>query len=169
MCWEHLGRLCTMCRPSGSSPHARGALSFGPLQRTHSRIIPACAGSTGRSCHRRRCGRDHPRMRGEHNVLQPITTIRAGSSPHARGAHIVHDLWRDVVGIIPACAGSTPTWWRGGRRSRDHPRMRGEHERLSAHAPISPGSSPHARGAPWTRNSSAPVCRIIPACAGSTS
>ena len=50
----------------------------------------------------------------------------------------------------------------------DHPRMCGEHSILVRHANVSPGSSPHVRGARYcvrlfNRNSG-----IIPACAGST-
>ena len=154
----------------GSSPHARGAPRKAWALRARSV--------------------DHPRMRGEHYVL------------------LAEDLRRD--GIIPACAGSTRArigirfarlgsspHARGARsiracsirRRRDHPRMRGEHERppypptvpvgiipacagstsLPDTATLSPlGSSPHARGAPTPH---LPAClspRIIPACAGST-
>ena len=93
--------------------------------------------------------RDHPRMRGEH--IQASNVMRIGD------------------GIIPACAGSTPSDMcvisvmqgssphaRGARVVDsllmhivgDHPRMRGEHR--FSHAPIDSGR------------------RIIPACAGST-
>ena len=92
----------------GSSPHARGA-----------RLQP---------CRCRRPFRDHPRMRGEHQL-------------RARPAG-------PVDGIIPACAGSTSAdltalFWTAGssphargarprlvdvyRDREDHPRMRGEH------------------------------------------
>ena len=133
----------------GSSPHARGAPRC-RISKTHTKgdhprmrgehvlvgaprpvqrgIIPACAGSTlryrhcqawsqGSSPHARGalinhqittlCVEDHPRMRGEH--MQTATSFSAS------------------LGIIPACAGSTP----GMRESRDG----------------FLGSSPHARGA----------------------
>ena len=55
--------------------------------------------------------RAHPRMRGEHNIqdIQPGDLI--GSSPHARGA--LGLILRDapVLGLIPACAGSTRCCW----------------------------------------------------------
>ena len=95
-------------------------------------IIPACAGSTvetlfkqfahlGSSPHARgappsqayrlQLAWDHPRMRGEHDNTK---------------------AWNvKVIGIIPACAGSTPF------------------SSLSMSMPS--GSSPHARGAPSTR------------------
>ena len=134
----------------GSSPHTRGAPAW--------------------SSARRRCFRDHPRIRGEHwfsrvqRVLSsgiipayagstpshiPPSVSAQGSSPHTRGARVV----RPVVDAV----------------RRDHPRIRGEHSA----SPVSPrtvrgiipayagstvdsgldsgdklGSSPHTRGAP---------------------
>ena len=114
---------------AGSSPHTRGA----PLQ----------------GCIPRPSRRDHPRIRGEHNLVcealrRCVGIIPAyagstgresgrrppssGSSPHTRGA-----LVRDVPVLV---------------HPRDHPRIRGEHS----------GSA--------SRRSSAPG--IIPAYAGST-
>ncbi len=175
----------------GSSPHARGARPWG--------------------CTRGRPSWDHPRMRGEHlpsllllrllvgiipacagstvGMAAPVS-LEGGSSPHARGARGSdqgglrgfwdhprmrgeHDVKGDVteliLRIIPACAGSTDVDYgttvecrgssphaRGARwqalsrhaRHRDHPRMRGEHQRGAVHVDREVG--------------------IIPACAGST-
>ena len=133
----------------GSSPHTRGARVIGPPTRCISR--------------------DHPRIRGEHR-----------QDPHR---------CRDDAGIIPAYAGSTDCLncgvvestgssphTRGAPRSllgslsmgQDHPRIRGEHFRLTLCTPIQAGiipayagstnsfplasiylsgSSPHTRGA----------------------
>ena len=87
-------------------------------------------------------------MRGEHVVSVVITAAVTGSSPHARGALLLHISWQSDFGIIPACAGST-----GGKVTDymllgDHPRMRGEH-RVVLDSPNLPVG-------------------IIPACAGST-
>ena len=94
--------------------------------------------------------------------------LGAGSSPHARGA-LSHDAEGfPTTGIIPACAGST-LWRRAkSRPTRDHPRMRGEHDPSEAQVVRLIGSSPHARGAP--RHAARKVLDegIIPACAGST-
>ena len=70
---------------------------------------------------------DHPRMRGEHSGRLKELDDDQGSSPHARGALRVLRGLGDVVGIIPACAGSTSRRWAGRAPARDHPRMRGEH------------------------------------------
>ena len=50
---------------------------------------------------------DHPRMRGEHALRMAARLAKRGSSPHARGARQCRSLKRGVLGIIPACAGST--------------------------------------------------------------
>ena len=104
---EHLATAPACRRRRGSSPHARGALTL-PMPRTqHSRIIPACAGSTiTRPSARRRC-RDHPRMRGEHQAGEVPEAEAHGSSPHARGAQGFLRGRHAGGGIIPACAGST--------------------------------------------------------------
>mgnify|MGYP006885945012 CR=1 FL=1 len=70
-------------------------------------IIPACAGSTVDVVVSGRKRRDHPRMCGEHRICDGTTQIRAGSSPHVRGALRTGLELPVMVGIIPACAGST--------------------------------------------------------------
>ena len=168
------GTLRTSRRPKMTRrdhPRMRGEHAEGAVRRGgRGGIIPACAGNTatfdksrssvmGSSPHARgtlfqkasrRCrGGDHPRMRGEH-VLPPHAVLA-------------------VVGIIPACAGNTTPLGQWPRpmpgssphargtpnrhqslstRSRDHPRMRGEHRRR------------HGRRRPPEG--------IIPACAGNT-
>ena len=134
----------------GSSPHARGAREAHVAQEGPPGIIPACAGSTSQRHPLRHQTGDHPRMRGEHKVPFKVTVVDEGSSPHARGAHLAPHVHLGGQGIIPACAGST---WRAfgiRRRTRDHPRMRGEHRRPPPSCACRPGSSPHARGAPPT-------------------
>ena len=92
-----------------------------------SRIIPAYAGSTRSRGLARERFPDHPRIRGEHTYANMEQESILGSSPHTRGAP--HDGARVLITlrIIPAYAGSTfsPIWTR--EKSRDHPRIRGEH------------------------------------------
>ena len=162
--------LCSTIRV-GSSPHARGARGRGGHHDVRSGIIPACAGST---CWRARCRcscRDHPRMRGEHYLDGSTDRRLTGSSPHARGA-LGGPVDAVVVGgIIPACAGSTSCPSTTASCTRDHPRMRGEHEEhgLYRWGGGMLGSSPHARGAPRRGLVAGALVGIIPACAGSTS
>ena len=165
---EHPSKMKTSTTIQGSSPHARGAPSVGVLLGRPRGIIPACAGSTSDAPFDGAGERDHPRMRGEHRVLAANDLNGAGSSPHARGAPSTRICNFEVMGIIPACAGST-RGLRGWRcRRRDHPRMRGEH--LMFHRPknLVQGSSPHARGAHHVIDIRLPGAGIIPACAGST-
>ena len=132
----------------GSSPHVRGAplsLSFRP---PFEGIIPACAGSTNIGISIRPIVRDHPRMCGEHNKDDAFNPVVKGSSPHVRGALQRLVCGIDMVGIIPACAGSTNPHCTRAYVSRDHPRMCGEHLAAAGQVVADFG--------------------IIPACAGST-
>ena len=152
----------------GSSPHARGARGDSVHGDVVVRIIPACAGSTCLSSFLAAYHPDHPRMRGEHERPEQHRAHQAGSSPHARGAR--ERLGRAVVRprIIPACAGSTRKTRARCGQTKDHPRMRGEHQ--AAHYGLFPrgGSSPHARGAHAQPLRILLRQGIIPASAGST-
>ena len=156
-------------RGRGSSPHARGAHDNISREGEDVRIIPACAGSTPAHPNTPRALRDHPRMRGEHEMKVTPGVDYEGSSPHARGAPRVELRQRRRLGIIPACAGSTAARREFHRAGRDHPRMRGEHHLKSGWNDTQRGSSPHARGAREHELYSYIHERIIPACAGSTS
>ena len=63
---EHAMRRCETGRTRGSSPHTRGAQARQERRRLRRRIIPAYAGSTIIPRMSFWCGRDHPRIRGEH-------------------------------------------------------------------------------------------------------
>ncbi len=91
----------------GSSPLTRGALSFVKHVDGIFGIIPAHAGSTIVSRWCRVPSRDHPRSRGEHEVLITHTGGVVGSSPLTRGAPHYPFYTRFEWGIIPAHAGST--------------------------------------------------------------
>ena len=165
---EHKISRGTLASCEGSSPHARGALLNGLKSMWDEGIIPACAGSTYAKIIDSLPRRDHPRMRGEHTVTVALTGDWQGSSPHARGALQQGHLALQVVGIIPACAGSTHAMSGRLGRARDHPRMRGEHKSTTHWMMSGRGSSPHARGALLRPVRRPGLCGIIPACAGST-
>ena len=138
------------CRPGGvgSSPHTRGAPKRpGRLTRPGG-IIPAYAGSTPARVSRRSGSPDHPRIRGEHAPARSRAAGMVGSSPHTRGARLDSLRVEDAVRIIPAYAGSTGEFGGGVHGCEDHPRIRGEHERVSDVRGARAGSSPHTRGAP---------------------
>ena len=145
---EHSWSFSAVALRIGSSPRARGAQWLAVQHVGDGGIIPACAGSTAQPRPAHGCGRDHPRVRGEHVPAVGEVGHGLGSSPRARGALDFTLRRGSRFGIIPACAGSTYT-------------LRYENGQWR-------GSSPRARGArPSTR---APGGRvgIIPACAGST-
>ena len=109
----------------GSSPLARGSRHRRLLPIAGAGIIPARAGFTTHSGLRFEVGVDHPRSRGVYYSPLPLTRVRYGSSPLARGLRPVHRRARDHARIIPARAGFTPGRSRGPRRTPDHPRSRG--------------------------------------------
>ena len=132
----------------GSSPHTRGAPDRGQARQPRDGIIPAYAGSTIRTVASVKRWRDHPRIRGEHELY-----------PHEG---------RCEERIIPAYAGSTCEGRLGWGVPWDHPRIRGEHLRGAPGVGRAVGSSPHTRGAPTSRPPATIRRRIIPAYAGST-
>ena len=94
--------------------------------------------------------------------------LPSGSSPLTRGALERGDKITQLVGIIPAYAGSTSNTPRFLHRRRDHPRLRGEHHEVVLDHRLLEGSSPLTRGAriyDFLRNAQV---GIIPAYAGST-
>ena len=136
----------------GSSPHTRGAhfataafhvsLRIIPAYAGSTsalaaqvgvdlRIIPAYAGSTRWRFRRISMSTDHPRIRGEHGVGLSNRRRSEGSSPHTRGAPGFGAVVDPERGIIPAYAGSTPVDKPVHITPPDHPRIRGEHVKLS--------------------------------------
>ena len=82
---EHLANSLKLCYVTGSSPLARGTLLIFGAGAGIPRLIPARAGNTDP---RKQVGDSvtaHPRSRGEHYAKNPISSIRNGSSPLARG------------------------------------------------------------------------------------
>ena len=145
---EHLLPDNTSIYHCGSSPHTRGARIRRPRGRIARRIIPAYAGSTVDCVVVGFPEWDHPRIRGEHNLVEDAWVPVRGSSPHTRGALRHLSRRPDPLRIIPAYAGSTERAGGPPAAQVDHPRIRGEH-------------SPPC-GAPLPRR------WIIPAYAGST-
>ena len=111
----------------GSSPRARGTPQVLPEPAGGTGIIPACAGNTAPSARPLPRCRDHPRVRGEHCSRVSRGCPRWGSSPRARGTRLPPPAGPLGRGIIPACAGNTSESTSTAPRSRDHPRVRGEH------------------------------------------
>ena len=135
-----------IARRLGSSPHARGTLSWDQQARSSRRFIPACAGNAH-----------------EGKLENPFAT---GSSPHARGTQSLCLSSRTRCRFIPACAGNAESVSVIPYSLPVHPRMRGERHLVFGGAGAKPGSSPHARGTPGMTLLQAAWSRFIPACAG---
>ena len=104
---EHEPRPHRRHTKTGSSPHTRGAPVALGISAPPVGIIPAYAGSTCEGRLGWGVPWDHPRIRGEHADKQFAKPFFDGSSPHTRGAPCSGDDRFDLVGIIPAYAGST--------------------------------------------------------------
>ena len=128
---EHLSRLSVSLCSVGSSPLARGAPIAMRRWADNWRIIPARAGSTMPFANAHAQNWDHPRSRGEHAADEFYDSLMRGSSPLARGAHLVQAGTAGAGGIIPARAGSTSSTSSCSALALDHPRSRGEHTILS--------------------------------------
>ncbi len=152
----------------GLPPLARGAPDFLRRPDGLSRPTPACAGSTAGRRYRHRLWRAYPRLRGEHRNSQALGQILEGLPPLARGAPSRRGQSVGSSRPTPACAGSTTTPSPPRTPARAYPRLRGEHEEVTATAKTLSGLPPLARGAPrldglwWQRHGP------TPACAGST-
>ena len=86
---EHQRTCSLLCASFGSSPLARGALSTHGNHLPSPGLIPARAGSTlflGAACS---LAGAHPRSRGEHHLRFLQSSGVPGSSPLARGAHLL--------------------------------------------------------------------------------
>ena len=172
----------------GSSPLARGPLGVLRCERRATGLIPARAGTTHDNLAGGHVHGAHPRSRGDHLRVTPPVLTSTGSSPLARGPHACIKCRDKRRGLIPARAGTTPSFRctvfqsglipaRAGttlevRQNEPirwaHPRSRGDHAAEDAGVHFELGSSPLARGPRVT----AGMCRrrggLIPARAGTT-
>ena len=73
-----------------------------------------------------------------------------------------------IRGIIPAFAGNTVIMLYFDKLSKDHPRIRGEHDFVKKPIRKRQGSSPHSRGTLAWENTDILPSGIIPAFAGNT-
>ena len=130
----------------GSPPHARGKAVIFPVANIRLGITPACAGKSRTGSTHDRCGRDHPRMRGEKTPRQICSETGRGSPPHARGKAHRQARCQNDAGITPACAGKRSEARLRSAPPGDHPRMRGEKLSFVVIIESRQGSPPHARG-----------------------
>ena len=110
----------------------------------------------------------HPRSRGENSDPAYGMALSVGSSPLTRGKPSYSRRERCGGRLIPAHAGKTTTNTRDRKRSRAHPRSRGENLRHLSTELALLGSSPLTRGKLLRRRRVACGGRLIPAHAGKT-
>ena len=111
---------------------------------------------------------DHPRACGEQPSYGEHMAHLSGSSPRVRGADLDTVVSLLVDGIIPACAGSSPTTPSAPSTRWDHPRACGEQFSLRMAQLALSGSSPRVRGADLDGGLGVVCHGIIPARAGSS-
>ena len=112
----------------GSSPHPRGTQGRKSTIWFCAGIIPASAGNTLANGMGVSLNEDHPRIRGEHSATRATQDEGGGSSPHPRGTLVSGERMNCDLGIIPASAGNTGSTSQTQGGSKDHPRIRGEHQ-----------------------------------------
>ena len=130
---------------------------------------PLARGLPERASPPARCPPDHPRSRGVYRPEVDHGLYSEGSSPLARGLRILGCDHLVVPRIIPARAGFTRQPCAGTMGKWDHPRSRGVYGKLLRDLQDVAGSSPLARGLPFTNGDTRIIRGIIPARAGFTS
>ena len=148
VCGEHSSVKFPITKGEGSSPRVRGTLGLDGADEGEHGIIPACAGNTSTRSSGTGSQRDHPRVCGEHRIGLMLFNAYQGSSPRVRGTRHGGVPVSRGLGIIPACAGNTRGCSGRRSRSRDHPRVCGEHHRAEGGLGMGEGSSPRVRGTP---------------------
>ena len=151
-------------------PRSRGVYEITPkYKRIVGRIIPARAGFTLGFGFWARRGPDHPRSRGVYRVGGLGLVVGWGSSPLARGLRRHPPRPIRHRRIIPARAGFTSSPPSEPHAGPDHPRSRGVYGGGDESIHRESGSSPLARGLPFSLACLPHYRGIIPARAGFTS
>ncbi len=107
-------------------------------------------------------------MCGEHMILVSLIHGGNGSSPRVRGTQLKSRKPFSLYRFIPACAGNTTGITRLLIDYTVHPRVCGEHTKMSAVLNSRTGSSPRVRGTHVYGALCNKLKRFIPACAGNT-
>ena len=88
-------------------------------------------------------------MCGKYMKMENLLETIIGSPPHVREVLIKWNLYNNIMGITPACAGSTQNLKTFKKRGEDHPRMCGKYQPLGVLHNHSLGSPPHVREVPY--------------------
>ena len=130
------------------------------------RITPAYAGKSCLPVSGSAASKDHPRLRGEKSSRLVAPSQSLGSPPLTRGKAGMREI-RDACGwITPAYAGKRQFADTVPSKREDHPRLRGEKQRMIRDSAKGKGSPPLTRGKVLHRYSPFCFVRITPAYAG---
>ena len=86
---EHKSVYARIQITPGSSPLARGTHTVYQCHHARVGLIPARAGNTSSGSAPAKSSRAHPRSRGEHEQCGRFLDVSLGSSPLARGTHLL--------------------------------------------------------------------------------
>ena len=168
VCGENTGSDGGVEYWGGSSPRVRGKLRSVFPSEAPFRLIPACAGKTRKPRNHTGYGAAHPRVCGENHGVPMTSSDSTGSSPRVRGKPRCGARVRVDHGLIPACAGKTPTDPHTRKETKAPPRVCGENTTRTWVRESASGSSPRVRGKPRGLGADAGQGGLIPACAGKT-
>ena len=132
-------------------------------------LTPACAGTSDCAGQRRNHRWAHPRVRGDVMVGMFGTATILGSPPRARGRRAGCRSSVGLVGLTPACAGTSHHAGPGGAAIGAHPRVRGDVAAATVCQRGHEGSPPRARGRHAGRHMTPNGLGLTPACAGTSS
>ena len=173
--WAH-PRVCGENKPGmihagvtkGSSPRVRGKLVHEARRRVAAGLIPACAGKTHSPSTPMCSTTAHPRVCGENPMAAARPILAPGSSPRVRGKPACTSSCERSGGLIPACAGKTPSQLVSSSQLTAHPRVCGENATWGWSDVLAMGSSPRVRGKLPDVTENVFNGGLIPACAGKT-
>ena len=150
----------------GSSPRGRGGRDRRGRPRERQGLIPARAGRSPRTRHRKTRPWAHPRAGGAVQQCTGLDGGRGGSSPRGRGGLQLRLLPRGRPGLIPARAGRSSARARSAAPARAHPRAGGAVQQCTGLDCGRWGSSPRGRGGPACGGPADSLRGLIPARAG---
>ena len=81
-------RYARVLDKNGTSPRARGKQAVVIISIENARNIPACAGKTSGVNAGQHVQQEHPRVRGENDVVQAARDFFPGTSPRERGKRL---------------------------------------------------------------------------------
>ncbi len=166
VCGEHSAADGPPYHQPGSSPRMRGTFVLDKGALVDGRFIPAYAGNIKSRPPGLYKKAVHPRVCGEHSLIE-LRQLRAdGSSPRMRGTLLTIFVHLTAHRFIPAYAGNMTCSQSSADKWPVHPRVCGEHNPVRMSIEYKGGSSPRMRGTSAVTLVRNLFGRFIPAYAG---